>query len=277
MPTSQKNLRWNIERTAATEIPDTGEAMLCQPPVIEIKGVDKYYDTHIQILADITLNIFPNEFVAIVGASGCGKSTLLRIISGLIPPTQGQVLYKGEVIKTPHPDISMVFQSFALFPWLQVVDNVALGLEARGIPEFERYKKAEKYIDMVGLGGYEGAYPKELSGGMKQRVGLARALATEPEVLCMDEPFSSLDVLTAKNLRDQVIDLWQLHTLPLKNIILVTHSIEEAVYMADRILVLKRCPGRIAEEVNLSGLERPRHKEAKEYQEQVDKIYSLVV
>src|SRR5439155_4250974 len=229
-------------RTNTAEIGDVGEARPSQLPVIEVRGVDKYYDTHIQILADITLDIFPKEFVAIVGASGCGKSTLLRIISGLIPPTRGQVLYKGEIILMPHPDISMVFQSFALFPWLPVVDNVALGLEARGISEFERYKKAEKYIDMVGLGGYERAYPKELSGGMKQRVGLARALATEPEVLCMDEPFSALDVLTAKNLRDQVIDLWQLHTLPLQNIILVTHSIEEAVYMADRVLVLTRNP-----------------------------------
>jgi NitT/TauT family transport system ATP-binding protein len=171
---------------------------------------------------------------------------------------------------------ALVFQSFALFPWLTVVDNVALGLEARGLGVRERLKKAEKYIDLVGLSGYERAYPKELSRGMKQLVGVARALAVEPELLCMDEPFSALDVLTARTMRDLVLDLWASPEVMTKSILLVTHSIEEAVSMSDRVIVLKANPGRIADAVDLSGLPRPRRADSAPVREVVDRMYALL-
>jgi NitT/TauT family transport system ATP-binding protein len=171
---------------------------------------------------------------------------------------------------------AMVFQSFALFPWLTVVENVALGLEARGLGVHERLKKAEKYIDLVGLSGYERAYPKELSRGMKQLVGLARALALEPELLCMDEPFSALDVLTARNVRERVLDLWSSPELTTKTILLVTHSVEEAVIMSDRVVVMRANPGRIADTVDLGGLSRPRRADTPAVRETVDRMYGLL-
>jgi NitT/TauT family transport system ATP-binding protein len=171
---------------------------------------------------------------------------------------------------------AMVFQSFALFPWLTVIDNVALGLEARGLGLMERRRKAEKYIDLVGLSGYQRAYPKELSRGMKQLVGLARALALEPELLCMDEPFSALDVLTARTMRDLVLDLWTSPEVSTKTILLVTHSIEEAVVMSDRVVVMKANPGRIAETVDLSALPRPRRLENPQVRQCVDRMYALL-
>jgi len=216
------------------------------------------------------------EFLSMVGPSGCGKSTLLRIVAGLLQPTRGTVWFGQRRLKGVNRNTAMVFQSFALFPWLTVIDNVALGLEAQGLGPRERYKRAEKYIDLVGLSGYERAYPKELSRGMKQLVGLARALAVEPELLCMDEPFSALDVLTARNIRDMVLDLWASPQVMTKTILLVTHSIEEAVEMSDRVAVFKANPGRIADTVDLRALPRPRRSDMPAVRETVDRMYGLL-
>jgi NitT/TauT family transport system ATP-binding protein len=186
------------------------------------------------------------------------------------------VLLDGRPLQGVNPGAALVFQSFALFPWLTVVDNVALGLEARGVGVHERLKKAEKYIDLVGLSGYERAYPKELSRGMKQLVGLARGLAVEPVLLCMDEPFSALDVLTARTMRDLVLDLWTSPEVTTKSILLVTHSIEEAVAMSDRVIVLKANPGRVADTVDVRHLPRPRRPDAAPVREVVDRMYTLL-
>jgi NitT/TauT family transport system ATP-binding protein len=216
------------------------------------------------------------EFLSLVGPSGCGKSTLLRIVAGVLSPTRGVVRVGGRPLTGANEAAAMVFQSFALFPWLSVVDNVALGLEARGVGLHERMKRAEKYIDLVGLSGYERAYPKELSRGMKQLVGLARALAVEPELLCMDEPFSALDVLTARTMRDLVLDLWASPEVMTKSILLVTHGIEEAVTLSDRVVVLKANPGRVVDSVDLRGLPRPRRADAPAVRETVDRMYGLL-
>jgi NitT/TauT family transport system ATP-binding protein len=216
------------------------------------------------------------EFVVVIGPSGAGKSTLLRTITGLTEVTSGEVLYKGRRIEGVNRHASLVFQSFALFPWLTVMENVALGLEAQGLPKSERTAKARRYIDMVGLDGYERAYPRELSGGMKQRVGLARALTVEPELLCMDEPFSGLDALTASNLREQLLDIWLSKQIVTKAIILVTHSVEEAVLMGDRVLIMAAKPGRIVAD-RPAPLTRPRRVKSRQFEEYVDELYSLIV
>ena len=197
----------------------------------------------ITILEDIDLSIGAEEFVALVGPSGCGKSTLLRIVNGLLEPTSGRVLYRGKPQNGVNLGCAMVFQSFALLPWLTVRENVELGLEARGIESDARTRKANFFIDKVGLDGYEEAYPRELSGGMKQRVGLARAMAVEPELLLMDEPFSSLDALTSVALREELLDIWRDPEIPLSSILMVTHIIEEAVELADRAGCRARRPG----------------------------------
>ena len=189
--------------------------------------------------------------MGLLGRSGSGKSTLLRIIAGLLAPTSGDVTWRGAPLHGPADGVAMVFQSFALFPWLTVQENVELGLEAQGVPRAEREDRAEAAIDLIGLGGYESAYPKELSGGMRQRVGLARALVVHPDLLLMDEPFSALDVLTAETLRTDLIDLWSEGKLPVKSILMVTHNIEEAVLMCDRILVFSSNPGRVASELRV--------------------------
>jgi NitT/TauT family transport system ATP-binding protein len=216
------------------------------------------------------------EFVSLVGPSGCGKSTLLRIVAGVLSPTKGSLRLRGGALRGVNRHAAMVFQSFALFPWMTVVENVALGLEARGVGVLERLKKAEKYLDLVGLSGYERAFPKELSRGMKQLVGLARALAVEPEILCMDEPFSALDVLTARTMRDLVLDIWGSPEVSTKTVLLVTHSIEEAVILSDRVVVLRANPGRIAEVVDLCALDRPRRSDAPAVRETIDRMYSLL-
>ncbi len=244
--------------------------------LLELEGVSKSFTSEIVILDAISTRIEENTFVSFIGPSGCGKSTLLRIITGLIRPDAGRILYRGREVQGVNPKTSMVFQSFALFPWLTVAENVALGLEAQGIAPRQRLRRAEKYIDMVGLDGYERAYPKELSGGMKQRVGLARSLTTEPELLCMDEPFSALDVLTAANLREQMLDIWQSDKIVTRTIILVTHSVEEAVFMSDRIVVFANKPGRIVADENIT-LPRPRKMKSKTFEEVVDHFYSLIV
>src|SRR6516162_188502 len=227
------------------------------------------------VLSDVTLSLKAGEIVALLGRSGSGKSTLLRIISGLTRPTEGSVTISGESVNGPAKDVAMVFQSFALFPWLDVLDNVEIGLRADGVPLEETRKRALQAIDTIGLDGFETAYPKELSGGMRQRVGFARALVMQPKILLMDEPFSALDVLTAETLRTDLLDLWQEGRIPIKAILMVTHNIEEAVLMADRILVLASNPGRIASEIAVT-LPHPRDRLDPNFRELVDRIYALM-
>jgi NitT/TauT family transport system ATP-binding protein len=228
------------------------------------------------VLENISLDIPEHEFVCIVGPSGSGKSTLLRIMMGLTPPSSGEVLYRGQRVTSVNLHAAMVFQSFALLPWLTVQANVELGLRARDLPEEDARKRAAFYLDRVGLDGYEEAYPMELSGGMKQRAGLARALAVEPELLFMDEPFAGLDALTSANLREEVLTLWSDHALPVNTVVMVTHIIEEAVLMADRVVVLSSRPGRIAADLPVK-LPRPRSKRDEGFDELVDSIFERIV
>ncbi len=227
------------------------------------------------VLGDVSLAVNAGEVVALLGRSGSGKSTLLRIMSGLIRPSQGVVCSNGQPLRGANPNLAMVFQSFALLPWLTVQDNVELGLAARHVPRQQRRERALKAIDIVGLDGFENAYPKELSGGMKQRVGFARAFVLEPEVLFMDEPFSALDVLTAENLRGEIDDLWNAGTFPSKSILIVTHNIEEAVYLADRVVILGSKPGRIRGELAVN-LPRPHDRSHPRFKALVDYIYSVM-
>src|ERR1700694_1709014 len=203
------------------------------------------------VIEDLSFTVEQGELVAIVGPSGCGKSTMLRIINGLMPPTSGQVLYKGRQIDGINLECALVFQSFALMPWLSVKANVELGLEARGLAPAERGKRASVYIDKVGLDGFEEAYPRELSGGMKQRVGLARALAVEPQLLLMDEPFSALDALTAITLREELLDIWESPDSPVRTVVMVTHTIEEAIELAYRVVVMSPNPGRVVSDLKI--------------------------
>jgi NitT/TauT family transport system ATP-binding protein len=248
------------------------------PPLVRVDHVFKEYDDGIKrvmVLKDIDLEMNRNEFVALVGPSGCGKSTLLRMLCGLDRSTKGQVLYDGEPIRADNPKVMMMFQSFALFPWLDVVDNIALGLEAQGWSREARRKKAEELIEVIGLEGFEEAYPRELSGGMKQRVGLARALATDPVLLCMDEPFSALDPLTAEALREEILRLWSDPSLPPEAVVMVTHDVAEAVAMADRILVFSARPGHILADERVK-LSRPRDRKSPEFYEETDRIFKLI-
>ena len=227
------------------------------------------------VLSDVSLSLKTGEIVALLGRSGSGKSTLLRIIAGLTRPTEGSVMISGEPVTGPAREVAMVFQSFALFPWLDVLDNVEIGPRANGVPLDETRKRALQAIDTIGLDGFESAYPKELSGGMRQRVGFARALVMQPKILLMDEPFSALDVLTAETLRTDLLDLWQEGRIPIKSILMVTHNIEEAVLMADRILVLSSNPGRIASEIPVD-IPHPRDRLEPEFRELVERIYALM-
>ncbi len=240
--------------------------------------VDKSFASRhgtISIMSGITFSVADNDFLAIVGPSGCGKSTLLRLIQGLDRPTAGTIRFRGKPITSVAQQMAMVFQNFALFPWLTVKQNVALGLEARGAAPERIEAVVERYIGVTGLVGFEEAYPRELSGGMRQRVGLARALAVEPAVLLMDEPFSALNALTAESLREEVLQLWQDPALPPEAVILVTHNIEEALLMADRVLVLSRRPGRVLAGV-LVRLPRPRDRKSAAFYELTDYVYSLI-
>ncbi len=248
-------------------------------PIIRAHAVEKFYDqpdgNRIEVIAPIDLNVEPGKIITLLGPSGCGKSTLLRILTGLSQPSSGEVLWHGQPLTSQNAGVAIVFQSFALFPWLTVLDNVEAPLEARGVPAMERHKRALRILDTVGLDGFESAYPKELSGGMKQRVGFARALVGEPEVLFMDEPFSALDVLTAENLRNELLELWLGKKMPTQSIFIVTHNIEEAVLMCDRIIVLSSNPGRIAAEIKV-GLQHPRNRLDPEFRQLVDQIYALM-
>ena len=224
------------------------------------------------VLDGVNVVIEEGEIVSLLGRSGSGKSSLLRIIAGLLKPTNGRALWQGLPVNGPYPGVAMVFQSFALFPWLTVEENVELGLEALRTPLAERTRRASDAIDLIGLGGFESAYPKELSGGMRQRVGFARALVVHPELLLMDEPFSALDVLTAETMRTDIIDLWIEGRLPIRSVLMVTHHIEEAVLMSDRILILSSNPGRIIAEIKIA-LPHPRNRDDPRFRQQVDDIY----
>jgi NitT/TauT family transport system ATP-binding protein len=250
-----------------------------EKPIIEARGISKSFTqkdgSEIQVIARVDLSVEPNTIIALLGPSGSGKSTLLRMLTGLAAPTSGEVLWHGAPVGACSPNVAIVFQSFALFPWLTVLENVESALLARGMQHEERHRRALKAIDAVGLKNFETAYPKELSGGMKQRVGFARALAVEPEVLFMDEPFSALDVLTAENLRGDLMDLWLAKKIPTRSIFIVTHNIEEAVLLADRVIVLGRNPARIRADFRIA-LPQPRDRKSAAFFPYVDYIYKVM-
>ena len=250
-----------------------------EPAIIEARQIEKYFQQpegrEIQVVAPMDLSIEPNTIFALLGPSGSGKSTILRMLSGLLQPSKGEILWHGQPLQRARPNVAIVFQSFALFPWLTVLDNVEAPLLARGLAHAERHPRALQALDAVGLKGFEGAYPKELSGGMKQRVGFARALAVDPEILFMDEPFSALDVLTAENLRRELIELWSQKNISTRSIFMVTHNIEEAVLLADRIVVLGSNPATIRASFYIP-LARPRDRKSAAYLLYVDYVYKVM-
>ncbi len=247
--------------------------------IIQAQAVEKYYPhpdgNRIEVIAPTDLEVRPGQIVGLLGPSGSGKSTLLRMLTGLSTPSSGHVLWHGKQMDGQIPNVAIVFQSFALFPWLTVLENVEAPLVARGTGAIERHKRALKMIDTVGLDGFETAYPKELSGGMKQRVGFARALVVEPEVLFMDEPFSALDVLTAENLRSELLELWLNKKMPTQAIFIVTHNIEEAVLLADRVIVLGRNPARIRSDFEID-IPQYRDRKSPRFLAYVDYIYKIL-
>ena len=247
--------------------------------IIELKDVGKTFKSADgsarAVLEGVDFRLAEGEIVSLLGQSGSGKSTLLRIMAGLINADAGDVRYREQPLYGPARGVSMVFQSFALFPWLTVQGNVELGLEARGVAPAERAKRAEAAIQLIGLAGFEGALPRELSGGMRQRVGIARALVVEPEVLLMDEAFSALDVLTGERLREDILELWATKTMPTKAILVVSHNIEEAVLMADRVLIFASDPGRVRFQLAVQ-LPRPRNPESAEVRQLIDEVYALM-
>jgi len=249
------------------------------PVIFEARDVTKTFTTPdghaLPVLDGVSFALHEGEIVALLGKSGSGKSTLLRCVAGLILPSSGTVTYRGTVLNGANPGVAMVFQSFALLPWLTVQQNVELAMQAREVPEGVRRDKALRAIDLIGLDGFESAFPKELSGGMRQRVGFARALSVEPDALLMDEPFSALDVLTAANLRGELTRLWDGHDFPVKAVLIVTHNIEEAVQLADRILVLSSNPGRIRAEL-ACRLPRPRDRHDPAFEALVDTVYDIL-
>lgn len=263
-------------RQLLVDLPETAPT---SRPIVEAKGVEKVFQQPdgglVQVIAPIDLTLTEGTIVAVLGPSGSGKSTLLRILSGLIEPSSGQVLWNGKPLHEAQPRVGIVFQSFALFPWLTVIDNVEVPLIARDLEAAERRERSLRALKSVGLNGFENAYPKELSGGMKQRAGFARALAVEPEVLFMDEPFSALDVLTAENLRGELLELWTKRRMATQAVFLVTHNIEEAVLLADRVIVLGRNPARIRADFRLP-LRQPRDQRSQEFLLYVDYIYHLM-
>ncbi len=245
-------------------------------PLVQLEHVTQAYGKQ-QFVAvkDVNLTLTEGEFVVLLGPSGCGKSTLLRIITGLQRPTGGEVIYRGEPLVGVNPGAAIVFQTFALFPWLTVQENVEIALKARGVPEDQRRKRALELLDKVGLDGFETAYPRELSGGMRQKVGFARAMAVEPELLCLDEPFSALDVLSSESLRGELLELWANGDIPTKLILMVTHNIEEAILLADRIVLMDKNPGRVVGDFTVP-LPRPRLRKNAAFIEVVDKVYATL-
>lgn len=249
-------------------------------PLVRIENLSKTYPRpesggSFTVLEDINMTVNPGEVVALLGRSGSGKSTLLRLISGLISPSKGAVYSSGKPVQGPNKDVSMVFQSFALLPWLTVVENAEVGLEALKVDPKEARKRANEALRLVGLEGFEKAYPKELSGGMQQRVGFARAFVVRPKILLLDEPFSALDVLTAENLRGEIGDLWEDKKFPAEAVLLVTHNIEEAIMLADRIVVMSSNPGRIRGQIKVT-LPRPRERQSANFRSLVDHVYTIM-
>src|SRR6201984_3772929 len=253
------------------------ETTMSEAPLLELHSVRQSFPkpdgNQLLVLDDINVELTPGQIVGLLGASGSGKSTLLRLIAGLARPTAGSITYLGKPIVSPAPGIAMVFQSFALFPWLTVLENVQLGLEAQGGAEDAMRKRSLQAIDLIGLDGFESAYPRELSGGMRQRVGFARALVVHPNILLMDEPFSARDVLTAERLRTDFLDLWCEGQLPIKSVLLVTHNIDEAVQMCDRLLIFSTHPGRVVSEIQIN-MPRPRNANDPRYIAMVDRVYA---
>lgn len=247
--------------------------------ILQVKNVAKSFKKaehqDLLVLDNINFALQEGEIVALLGKSGSGKSTLLRIIAGLIPPSSGEVLYRDKPVTGPAQGIAMVFQNFALLPWLTVLQNVELGLEALDVPREERRQRALKAIDTIGLDGFESAYPKELSGGMRQRVGFARALVVNPDILLMDEPFSALDVLTADNLKSDLLDLWEAKKTNTNGILFVTHNIEEAAFLANRIIIFGSDPGFIRAQLKVD-LPHPRNEQDPHFRKVVDQIYTLM-
>jgi NitT/TauT family transport system ATP-binding protein len=248
--------------------------------VIEAENVTKTFimeKSKILVLDNVSFSVGNDEFVCLVGPSGCGKSTMLRIIAGLEKADSGRILFRGQPIVQPTPKIAMVFQLFGLLPWKTALENVEVPLEVLGMEKEKRKHIAQEYLNMVGLEGFENTYPHDLSGGMKQRVGIARALALKPEVLLMDEPFSSLDELTAKTLRELVLDIWRNPTLPTNTFIMVSHNVEEAVFMADRVIVMSPRPGKVIGEVKID-IPRPREEHLRDsaYFSFIDKVVEML-
>jgi NitT/TauT family transport system ATP-binding protein len=262
----------SVSERSVSEIRDGGAATL-----VSCTGVRQCFPKpsagEIVVLNDVDLTLREGEIVGLLGRSGSGKSTLLRIVAGLMAPTSGKVTYCGGPVAGPCAGVALVFQTFALFPWLTVLENVEAGLEALGVPEPEMRRRALAAIDTIGLDGFESAYPRELSGGMRQRVGFARALVVDPTILLMDEPFSALDVLTAETLRTDFLELWHEKKLPIKSVLMVTHNIEEAALMCNRILVFSSNPGRVIAEIKVT-LPYPRNRFDAAFRELVDDIYT---
>jgi NitT/TauT family transport system ATP-binding protein len=258
--------------------PIVHEQVLQSGYLMELRHVYQSYRSGARIFTavqDVNLTLTAGEFVCLLGPSGCGKSTLLRIITGLQPPSEGLVLYRGSPVAGVNPQATIVFQTFALFPWLTVQENVEVALKARSVPPKERTARAVDLLDRVGLDGFETAYPRELSGGMRQKVGFARAMAVEPELLCLDEPFSALDVLSAEAVRGELLELWTGGNIPTQAILMVTHNIEEAVFMADRIVVMDKEPGRVVAEMPVE-LHHPRQRKSSAFLEEVDRVYAIL-
>jgi NitT/TauT family transport system ATP-binding protein len=248
------------------------------PMLLELRSISQMYgsgERRFTALQSVNLVLKEGEFVALVGPSGCGKSTLLRIITGLNKPSSGVVLYRDNVLVGVNPHATIVFQTFALFPWLTVQQNVEVALKVRGVPVEERTQRAVGLLDKVGLDGFENAYPRELSGGMRQKVGFARAMAVEPELLCLDEPFSALDVLSAEALRGELMELWTTGAIPTKAILMVTHNIEEAITLADRVVVMEKEPGRVVADLPID-LPQPRQRKSPEFIAKVDLVYATL-
>ena len=242
--------------------------------LIEVDRVKKFYG-RVEVFNGISLNVETGEFVALLGPSGCGKSTLLRMIAGLERPDAGEIKFRGELVRGPRREIALMFQSPTLLPWKSALDNVALPLVARGMGWGEAREAAARFLSFVGLSGFEEAYPKQLSGGMQQRVALARALAVEPEVLLLDEPFSALDPLTAESLRSELVKIWHENLSTVHTVVMVTHAVDEAVYMANRIVVLSARPAKVVADLRID-LPYPRNRKSQEFQKYLDQVYSYI-